>query len=323
MSRFVLVRLMESMIVLLIMSFVIYALVGLMPGDPIDLMIMSDPKLTPADAARLREAYGIDKPITERYLAWLMAVLQWDFGNSRLHARPVLDVMGPFLLNSVNLMVLGFALSLVIALPAGIYAALNPHSRTDHAINLLCFAGISIPVFWLALMLIIVFSVILGVLPASGVGTVGEDGFLDRAKHLVLPTVTLTVFSVGHYTRFVRASMMETLRQDFIRTARAKGAGEQGAEAERDDRHHRDERVAQRVAEHHPRPAGALITETMFAYPGMGKMIYDSIMGSDYNLALIGLLFATLLTLLANIGADIAYAWLDPRITYKKTGAAS
>ena len=323
MSRFVLVRLMESMIVLLIMSFVIYGLVGLMPGDPIDLMIKSDPKLTPADAARLREVYGIDKPITERYLAWLMAVLQGDFGNSRLHARPVLDVMGPFLVNSVNLMVLSFALSLVIALPAGIYAALNPHSRTDHAINLLCFAGISIPVFWLALMLIIVFSVILGVLPASGVSTVGEDGFLDRAKHLILPTVTLTVFSVGHYTRYVRASMMETLRQDYIRTARAKGAGRTRVVLRHALRNALIPVVTIIALSFGTLFSGALITETMFAYPGMGKMIYDSIMGSDYNLALIGLLFATLLTLLANIGADIAYAWLDPRISYKKTGAAS
>ncbi len=321
MTRFVATRLMESVIVLLIMSFVIYALIGLMPGDPIDLMIASDPKLTPADAERLRAVYGLDQPLMARYLAWLGAALEGDFGNSRLFVEPVWRVMPPFLLNTVNLMGLSFALSVVIAIPAGVYAALHPHSRADHAINLLCFAGISIPVFWLALMLIIVFSVMLGALPASGISTVGQEGVLDTAKHLVLPTLTLTIFSVGQYTRYMRAAMMETLRQDFIRTARAKGAG-----------------PARVVLRHALRNAlipvvtivalsfgnlfsGALITETMFAYPGMGKMIFDAIMGNDFNLALVGLLFATLLTLAANLGADISYAWLDPRISYRKTGA--
>jgi peptide/nickel transport system permease protein len=224
--------------------------------------------------------------------------------------------MGPFLTNTLVLMGASFVLSVAIAIPAGVFAALSPHSKTDHAINLLCFAGISVPVFWLALMLMMVFSVRLGILPASGVATIGDGSLGDRLVHLILPTVTLTVFSIGHYTRYVRAAMMETMRQDFIRTARAKGA------------------ARPRILWRHALPnalipvvtivalsfgslfSGALVTETMFAYPGMGKMIYDAIMGNDYNLALIGLLFATLLTLAGNLLADIAYAWLDPRISY-------
>ncbi len=321
MTRFVLTRLMESVIVLLIMSFVIYALIGLMPGDPIDLMIASDPKLTPADAERLRAVYGLDQPLMARYLAWLLAALEGDFGNSRLFVEPVWRVMPPFLLNTVNLMGLSFALSVVIAIPAGVYAALHPHSRADHAINLLCFAGISIPVFWLALMLIIVFSVMLGALPASGISTVGQEGVLDTAKHLVLPTLTLTIFSVGHYTRYTRAAMMETLRQDFIRTARAKGAGKARVVLRHALRNALIPVVTIIALSFGTLFSGALITETMFAYPGMGKMIFDAIMGNDFNLALVGLLFATLLTLAANLGADISYAWLDPRISYRKTGA--
>ncbi|MEE8560283.1 MAG: ABC transporter permease [Alphaproteobacteria bacterium] len=321
MTRFVATRLMESVIVLLIMSFVIYALIGLMPGDPIDLMIASDPKLTPADAERLRAVYGLDQPLMARYLAWLLAALEGDFGNSRLFVEPVWRVMPPFLLNTVNLMGLSFALSVVIAIPAGIYAALHPHSRADHAINLLCFAGISIPVFWLALMLIIVFSVMLGALPASGISTVGQEGVLDTAKHLVLPTLTLTIFSVGHYTRYMRAAMMETLRQDFIRTARAKGAGKARVVLRHALRNALIPVVTIVALSFGTLFSGALITETMFAYPGMGKMIFDAIMGNDFNLALVGLLFATLLTLAANLGADISYAWLDPRISYRKAGA--
>jgi peptide/nickel transport system permease protein len=316
MMRFIASRLVESIIVLLVMSFVVYVLIGLMPGDPVDLMIAADPKLTSADIARLKMVYGLDQPLMHRYLSWLGAALTGDFGNSRLHVRPVLEVMGPFLTNTLVLMGASFVLSVLIAIPAGVYAALRPHSKTDHVINLLCFGGISIPVFWLALMLMMVFSVRLGLLPASGIATIGNGSLDDRLLHLILPTVTLTVFSIGHYTRYVRAAMMETMRQDFIRTARAKGA------------------ARRRVLWRHALPnalipvvtivalsfgslfSGALVTETMFAYPGMGKMIYDAIMGNDYNLALIGLLFATALTLAGNLLADIAYAWLDPRISY-------
>ncbi|MEE8140452.1 MAG: ABC transporter permease, partial [Alphaproteobacteria bacterium] len=172
MTRYVMGRLVESVIVLVIMSFVIYALIGLMPGDPIDLMIKSDPRLTPADAARLRAVYGLDKPLAERYLHWAVAALSGDLGHSRLYVQPVLDVMPGFLLNTFNLMGLTFVISIVIAVPVGVYAALRQHSAGDYAINLACFAGISVPIFWLALMLIILFAVLIPVLPASGVSSI-------------------------------------------------------------------------------------------------------------------------------------------------------
>ncbi len=322
MSRVVISRLFESILVLGIMSFVIYALIGLMPGDPIDLMINSDPKLTPADAARLRAVYGLDKPLTARYWAWLGAALEGDFGNSRIHVRPALEVMAPFLLNTANLMGLSFVLSLAVAIPAGIYAALHQHSRIDHLINLFCFAGISIPVFWFALMLIIIFSVMLGVLPASGIKTIGGGGgILDTLRHLVLPTATLTIFSIGNYTRYMRAAMIEVMRQDYIRTARAKGAGRVRVVLRHALRNALIPVVTIVALSFGTLFSGALITETMFAYPGMGKMIYDAIMGNDFNLALVGLLFATALTLAGNLMADIAYGWLDPRISYRKQGA--
>ena len=316
MIRYVAGRLAESALVVALMSFVIYALIGLMPGDPIDLMINSDPRLTPADAARLRAVYGLDRPLWERYLSWAGAALAGDFGNSRLHVRPVLDVMPPFLLNTAWLMGLSFLFSVAIAVPAGIYAALRQNSRVDHAINLACFAGISIPVFWLALMLIILFAVLVPILPASGTGAVGGGGLVDTARHLVLPVATLTIFSVGSYTRFMRAAMIEVMRQDYIRTAFAKGANRGRVVWRHALRNALIPVVTVIALSFGTLFSGALITETMFAYPGMGKLIYDSIMGNDYNMALITLLFATALTLLANLAADIAYAWLDPRISY-------
>ncbi|MCH6590858.1 MAG: ABC transporter permease [Proteobacteria bacterium] len=317
MTRFLATRVAQSVIVLALMSFAIYALIGLMPGDPIDLMISADPKMTPEDAARLRALYGVDKPVVERYANWLMAALGGDLGYSRLYAAPVLDVLLPALGNTLILLGLTLVLSLAIGLPAGVVAALRPYSRTDYAINLFAFAGISVPAFWLGLLLIIVFAVILGVLPAGGTETVGGAGFWDQAKYLVLPVVNLTLASVGGHTRYMRAAMMETLRQDYIRTARAKGAGRARVVLGHALRNAMIPVVTIIALQFGYLFSGALITETIFAYPGMGKLIFDSIMGNDFNLALVALLFATLVTLVGNLLADVAYAWLDPRIAYR------
>ena len=315
MIRFLVRRLAEIVVVLAVMAFVIYALIGLMPGDPVDLMISADPRVTAEDAARLRAIYGLDRPLVERFAAWAAAALSGELGYSRLYAQPVLDALLPRLVNTTLLMGLSFVLALAIAFPVGIAAARRPGSALDEAVNLFCFAGISVPPFWLALLLILLFAVTLGWLPASGVATVGEGGLGDRALHLVLPVLTLTLASIGSYTRFIRASLIEVMRQDFIRTARAKGAGERQVVLGHAMRNALVPVVTVIALSFGGLFSGALITETMFAYPGMGKLIFDAVMGNDYNLALAGLLFATLVTLLANLGADLAYVALDPRIT--------
>ena len=317
MKRYVAGRLLESLVVIALMSYLIYGLIGLMPGDPIDIMVQADPDLTPADAARLKALYGLDKPLHERYLNWLSAALGGDFGYSRVHNAPALDVLGPRLVNTLVLMGLSFVVSLAIALPIGIYSALRPYGARDYAINFAALAGISVPVFWLALMLIYLFSVAWGVLPAGGMQTIGVDSLADKAEYLVLPVLTLSAASAGGFTRFVRASTMETMRQDYIRTARAKGLPERRVVLKHALRNALIPVVTIVALSFGSLFSGALITETMFSYLGMGKLIYDSIMGNDYNLALVGLLFATVLTLLANLAADVCYAWLDPRISYQ------
>jgi peptide/nickel transport system permease protein len=314
--RYLAHRLLEAAVVLLGMSLLIYLLLGLMPGDPIDLLASGDPNVTSEDVARLKAVYGIDRPVLERYGHWLAGAVRGDFGYSRLHAKPVLEILLPRLGNTCLLMGLSFALALIIALPAGILAAMRPRSVLDYGLNLIAFAGISVPSFWLALLLILLFAVQLGWLPAGGVTSVGADTLKDRLIHLILPVLTLTILTVGGVLRFTRSAMLETLRQDYVRTAYAKGLG-----------------AAEVVLRHALRNAmipivtvvalhfgalfsGALIVETMFAYLGMGKLIYDSIIGNDFNVALVGLLFATILTLASNLGADVVYAWLDPRISY-------
>jgi len=317
MTRILIERLSQSVGILLVMSFVIYALMGLMPGDPIDLMISADPKITSTDAERLRALYGLDKPLIERYGNWFSAALSGDLGYSRLHAKPVLDVLWPALGNTVILLGLAFALSLAISLPAGILAATRPYSKTDYAINFAAFAGISTPPFWLALLLIIIFAVMWGILPAGGMGTLGENGLMDTLRFMALPVISLTIASVGGQTRYMRAAMIETLRHDYIRTARAKGLSESRVVLNHGLRNALIPVVTIIALDFGALFSGALITETIFAYPGMGRLIFDSIMGNDYNLALLALLFATALTLLGSILADLAYMRLDPRIAEK------
>ncbi|MBL8703880.1 MAG: ABC transporter permease [Rhodospirillales bacterium] len=297
------------------MSFVIYGLIGLMPGDPVDLMISADPKMTAADAARLKALHGLDQPLVARYGQWLKAAASGDLGYSRLYAKPVLQALGPALLSTTVLVGASFLLSLAIALPAGVWVATRPDGPADRAVNLFCFAGVSMPPFWLAILLILVFAVGLGWLPAGGTPTRGDAGLVDYARHLVLPVATLTLLQVGGYLRFMRAAMIETLRQDYIRTALAKGASPRRVLLGHALRNALNPVVTVVALGFGGLFSGALITETMFAWPGMGKLILDAIMGNDFNLALVALLFATLLILAANLLADLAYAWLDPRVS--------
>lgn len=314
MRRVVARRAFETAILLLVVSFAIYALIGLMPGDPIDLMISADPRVTSADAARLKALYGLDRPLIERYGHWLASALTGDFGYSRLYGQPVVAVLLPRVFNTLLLMGPSLILALALALPAGVLCALRPASRLDATLNLLAFAGFSLPSFWLALLLILLFSVVLGWLPAGGVASPDGGDLLDRARHAVLPVLTLTLLTAGSFLRFVRAALLETLSDDYVRTARAKGCG------------------LRRVVLVHALPnaalpivtvvalhmgtllSGALVVETVFAWPGTGRLVYDAILGNDYNLALAALMLATLLTLLANFLADLLYLRLDPRI---------
>ena len=321
MTRFLADRLVQSAIVLAAMSFIVYALIGLMPGDPIDLMITSNPKITSEDVARLRRLYGLDRPIVERYGNWLAAALSGDFGYSRLFAKPVGQVLLPALANTVTLLGLAFLLSLSIGLPIGMAAALKPRSAADYAVNLAAFAGISVPPFWLALLLIILFAVILGVLPAGGAGAVASESLWDHGRYIVLPVASLTIASIGGHTRYMRAAMIETLRQDYIRTARAKGLGRRRIIVHHALRNALIPVVTIVALDFGSLFSGALVTETIFAYPGMGKLIYDSILGNDFNVALVALLLATGLTLIGNLLADIAYVGLDPRISFRSAEA--
>ncbi|MCR6631366.1 MAG: ABC transporter permease [Magnetospirillum sp.] len=317
MIHHVISRSLQSLAVLLVMSFVVYGLMGLMPGDPIDLMIAGDPHLTAADAIRLKALYGLDRPWTERYLRWLAQVAQGELGYSRLYARPVLDALAPALANTALLMVSALAVALAVAIPLGIAASLRPGSVFDHGVNLLAFASVSVPTFWLGLMLIVAFAVGLGWLPASGMEDVGGGGLADRLRHMVLPVATLALAGMGQYVRHMRAAMIGEAHHDYVRTARAKGCSPGRIVLVHQLRNALIPVTTILALEVGGLFSGALITETVFAWPGMGRLIYEAVMGNDFNLALVGLLLATAMTLLGSILADLAYAALDRRVSYK------
>lgn len=319
MGRYIIGRLTEIIIMIFIMSFVIYSLIGLMPGDPIDLMIAATPNLGPEDVKRLRELYGLDQPLLERYWNWLQAAMQFEFGFSRTYSQPVGSLMLPAIFNTLKLLAIVFSISVTLSVTIGVIAALKRGSIFDAVANFFAFAGISAPTFWIALVLIMTFSVWLGWLPASGMTTTDPTGNLwnDRLQYMVMPAVTLILFTTGGYTRYVRAAMIEVMRMDYIRTARAKGVAPRTLIFRHALRNALIPVVTIMAIGFGALFSGALITETMFAYRGMGKTIYDAIMGNDFNLALVTLLFVTLVTLLSNLLADAAYAWLDPRISYQ------
>jgi peptide/nickel transport system permease protein len=319
MTRYLAARAVEIAVILVLMSFIVYLLIWLMPGDPIDMMISSDPKMTTADQVRLRALYGLDKPFIDRYLGWLGQALQGNFGYSRSFGQPVLDVLFPRLLNTLVLEGIAFVLAIAIALSLGNWAAGRPRSTTDYLVNLFCFAGISIPTFWLGLLLITLFAVALGWLPAGGMAEKSAS-FAAHLRFLVLPVLTLTIIQIGAYTRFMRGAMIEVLRQDYVRTARAKGLNERHVFWGHAFRNALIPVLTVLSLHFGALFSGALITEIVFAWPGMGKAIYQAILDNDYNLALVGLLVATFATIAGNLLADLAYVWVDPRVSITDRG---
>ncbi len=323
MTAYIVRRLIQTVVVLIVLSFVTYGLMGLMPGDPLDVACAADPKCTLENLDQMKRDLGLDQPIYQRYAKWAWSFAHGELGYSRTYRLPVTEILMPRLLNTVVLGLLVILVSLVVAIPIGVYSSLHPNTKLDYGVNLAAFSGISAPSFWLGLMFIIVFSVKLRWLPAGGTETIGmgDPGMmatiLDRAKYLVLPVASLSCLTIASWVRYTRASMMETLRFDYIRTARAKGLPRR-----------------QIIVRHALRDAllpvvtvvalsvpvvvsGAIITETVFAYQGVGKLMYDSIMGNDFNVAMCSFVISCFMVLFMNLFADIAYAYLDPRIRYQ------
>ncbi|AFY01833.1 dipeptide transport system permease protein DppB [Bdellovibrio bacteriovorus str. Tiberius] len=307
----------------MILSYVCFYLMSLMPGDPVDMMVASNPKITAEDVARLKSLYGLDQPVYKRYASWMGSILQGDLGYSRTYRVPVQELMGPRLWNTFLLSAISLTLSIAIAIPLGVISALKPGSRTDYIVNLFSFGGISIPSFWLAIVLIILFAVKFPILPAGGTQTIGASDMglwadiKDRSIYLILPVLSLSIQQIGRFSRFTRSTMLEAMRNDFIRTARAKGLSRKTVIWQHGFRNALIPLITILALSFSGLFSGAILTETVFAYQGVGKLVYDSIIGNDYNVAMISFVISVSMVLLMNLVADIMYGFADPRISYQ------
>ena len=317
MARYALRRVLQAVPLLLGITLGIFLLIRLVPGGPLSAY-EGNPDVTPQDMARLRQQLGLDAPLPVQYVRWLGRLGRGDLGWSLVSHRPVASMIGERLGNTAYLMGLALALTFAIALPAGIISARRQYSWFDHAVTTMSFAGFSMPTFWSGLLAILVFSVWLRWLPAGGMYTVGEAFSLgDHLRHLVLPLGILTLFSAARYTRYLRASMLEVLGQDYIATARAKGLGERVV-IQKHALKNATIPVVTIVALDLPQLfSGALITETMFSWPGMGRLFWEATLRLDYPVLMAVMTVSATLVVLFNLAADLAYGFLDPRIRYR------
>jgi peptide/nickel transport system permease protein len=320
MQRFLARRIVHGIIILIGLSILMFTLLVFTPGDPVELLAASDPEIRPEDVTMLRKYYGLDDPFYVRYFKWMRSVLKGDLGVSRTYGTPVTKIMGERLRNTLSLLAAAVALAFIVGVTAGIYSALRQYSTWDYTITVLAFAGHSVPVFWQGIVFILLFAVWLPWFPAGGMLTPGVapgwPAFVDRLWHLVLPVTVLATSGMAAWTRYMRSSMLEVIRQDYVRTARAKGNPEQIV-INRHAMRNALIPIITLVALSIPGVLnGAVLTETVFSWPGMGLLLFQAVLGHDYNVAMAVLLFLALMTVLFNLLADIAYAVADPRIRY-------
>jgi peptide/nickel transport system permease protein len=328
MTRYVLRRLLGAFPLVLGIATIVFFAVNLAPGDP--TLYYLAPGMSQEVIEQMRENFGLDAPVHVRYVRWLGAMLTGDFGYSMSHARPVLDVLAEFLPNTLLLSACALGVAFLFGIVLGTLQAIRQYSLRDSALSVVMLFFYSMPSFWLALMLILTLSLFARNVwewpiwfPASGMTSVDYE-FLsfggqvrDRIMHLVLPTMSLALVLTAGIARYMRGSMLEVIRQDYVRTARAKGLSE---------------RVV--VFKHALRNAllpiitllgllipvlfsGTIFIETIFAWPGMGRTIYEAIGTRDYPLVMAGSFFFASMVVVANLLADVLYAWVDPRIRYE------
>ncbi|MBN1179827.1 MAG: ABC transporter permease [Anaerolineae bacterium] len=314
MTQYLIRRALQSILILFIISVILFGLVSSFPGG-IMASYEENPDYTAEDYARLRAKYGLDQPVPVRYARWLGSMLQGDWGNSFVTRRPALQEIADRLPNTMLLMGVGFIVTLVIAIPIGIISALKQYSLLDNIITTLAFAGQSLPVFWFGLLLIIVFHVKLGWLPGAGMMTLGaEFSLIDRVKHLVLPVTMISLVTAAGYVRYTRSSMLEVINQDYLRTARAKGLYEQTVVLRHALRNALIPVVTLLALDVPYLFGGALFTETIFGWPGMARLFFDSALKPDIPVIMAVLMIFSALIVVSNLLVDVIYVLLDPRI---------
>lgn len=316
-------RTLQSIPLLLFISIILYGILYNMPGGPL-APYLANPHITPADIARLKHNLGMDQPVPIQYLKWLGHVLTGDMGYSTSNSEPVFQAIVERIPATLELMLTSFVFSVIIGVAAGIVSAVWRYSFVDYSITTLAFFGQSMPVFWFALMMQLAFAVH-GVplpfgyqiqLPSAGISSSDTFDFGDRVSHLILPVIVLSLLSLALYSRFMRSSLLEVLGTDYIRTAAAKGLNFRTILFKHGLKNALIPVVTILALSLPGILAGAIITETIFAWPGTGRLFYNALTQSDLSLLMGYLLMVAVLVVFCNLLADVVYAWLDPRVKY-------
>ena len=312
---FIVRRLLGAIPLLFGISVILFTIVHLAPGGPLDIYA-DNPSVSPEALQQIAARYGLDQPVPVQYLLWIKAMVVGDWGFSIRTGQPVIGEIAKRISPTLQLGGLSLLISLLIAVPLGIISASRRGSKLDTTLTLVSFAGISTPVFWLALLLQLLFSVQLGWLPSAGYQSIGNGSFGDRLAHLVMPAAVLSLATIASWSRFIRSGMMDVLNQDYIRTAYAKGRSEWGVVMLHALRNAMIPAVTVIAVDFATVISGAVITETVFAWPGIGRLFMESMNGRDYPMLMGLMMMGSLGIIIANIVADFAYATLDPRIRY-------
>jgi peptide/nickel transport system permease protein len=319
MRRYLIRRLIQVVVMLVVMSVVFFVLIHLLPGGP--EKVFFSPRTPPEARAHLIQEYGLDKPLPIQYFSYITQVVQGNFGNSIADGQPVLKEIGALFPNTLELFISAFFFALIIAIPLGVLAAVRQYSITDYTVTVLAYFGISMPIFFFGLVLQNIFGDILHVFPTIGIATPNADfgplgNFEDRLVHLVMPTIVLSLLFIACWSRYLRSSMLDVVKQDYVRTARAKGLSGRVVFFRHALRNALIPLLTQLAIDFGAFAGGAAITETVFGWPGVGKFFIESLEARDYPVLMALLLITTSSVLIFNLIADLLYGVVDPRIRY-------
>lgn len=320
-------KLLWMLLVLWGITLVSFFVIHLAPGTPTDMQTSLNPRMGDLVRERLNALYGLDRPLWEQYLNWLSHLIRLDFGISlSTDARPVIDKILERMPLTVGMNVISLLLTLAISIPVGIVSAVKRGSFFDRALTVLVFLGFAMPSFWLAMLLMLYLGIDLGWLPLSGITSLNYaelgplDKVLDISRHLVLPILVGLVGSIAGTSRFLRSSMLEVLRQDYMTTARAKGLPPRLVIGRHALRNALLPVITMLGLSVPGLIGGSVISETIFALPGLGQLFYSAVMARDYPLIMGNLVIGAVLTLLGNMLADVCYGLADPRIRTSQQG---
>ncbi|MDA0327999.1 MAG: ABC transporter permease [Gemmatimonadetes bacterium] len=317
MTSYIIRRSLQMIPLLFGVTIILFGVIQAAPGGPEGALLESDRFIDPDVIEAYRQRLGVDQPVTVQYARWIGAALKGDLGVSFSTTRPVAEMILERLPATLELMGASFLLAAVLAFLLGVFSAVRQYSWFDHLGTGVSFVGIAMPVFWFALILQLVFGVWLGWLPVAGTETVGASSWGDHLLHLILPATVLSFRYVAGWSRYLRASMLGVLRADFVRTARAKGLPERSVVGGHALRNAMIPVISVMALNLAGLFSGAVITETIFAWPGIGRMFVQAMFSRDYPLLMGILLLGSTMVVVFNLLADVIYGLLDPRIRYE------